>query len=137
MNRKDAELLVNAQFPDMDPVQRELVIRIMCGTKQRKTKHIGQKQKINGKTCYISAQVVPGHVGKKQRIYNSGSKGARLWREMEAKIRGNTTFLEGQKLERDIYAMRYDMMYERNIQRYIDNDPDHPLNKSKDKKGGK
>jgi hypothetical protein len=136
MTKKDAELLVNAQFPDMDPVQKALVVRIMCGTRVRKEKHVGQKQKIGGRTCYISTQILPGHVGKKQRIYNSSSKGARLWRDMEARITGNTSYLEGKEVDKLVWEDKYNRVFMENIDRYRRNDPNHPSNQ-KNKKGGK
>jgi hypothetical protein len=131
MNRKDAESIIDIQFPDMDPVKRELVIRVMCGARMRKEKHVGQKQKINGRTCYISAQILPGHVGKKQRIYNSSSKGARLWRDMEARIRGDVAYLEGREVDRLIYEEKYSRVFLENIHRYRRNDPNHPSNSKK------
>lgn len=135
MKRKDAELLVDIQFPGMDAVQRELVIKIMCGTRVRKDKHTGQKQRVGGKTMYISAQVLPGHVGKRQRIYNSGGKMSRMWRDADARIRGDQAYMDGRQTEKDVWAEKYHTFFLNNIQRYVDNDPNHPKNQSK--KGGK
>jgi hypothetical protein len=141
VKRAEAESIVDSQFPDMDKARREAIIGIMIGRRQTRTRREGARQKIGrkltksrregarqmigGKYVRVTAQVLPSHVGKRQRIYNSGSKSARMWRESEAIIRGDVTFIEGRKRERILWEEKYHKMFVENIQRYRDNDPNY------------
>jgi hypothetical protein len=139
VKRAEAESIVDSQFPDKDPVRRENIVRIMCGSKLTKSRREGARQKIGGKYVRVTAQVLPSHVGKRQRIFNSGSKSARMWRESEAIIRGETTLVEGRKMDKILWEEKYHKYFMAHIQRYRDNDPNYKPSRSPDpfKKGGK
>jgi hypothetical protein len=56
---------------------------------------------------------------------------------MEARLRGDTSYLEGKEVDKLVWEDKYNRVFMENIGRYIQNDPNHPLNQNKSKKGGK
>ena len=123
MTREEAWEKVEKDCPTLSRDHQLVLVNLLVGYRPSMPRREGARQKIGGRYVRITAQILPGHIGKRQRIFNSNSKSCQMWRDSEAILRADITYLEGMKLERQLRKEKFDKHFRENIHRYRDNDP--------------
>ena len=123
MTREEAWEQVERLCPTASDDLKLNMVNLMTGFRKPRQKRDGQRTKVYGRVTYLTVNVRPSR-SKRQRIYRSEGLGARMWRDSEARLRGDTSYLEAQEVEKTIRKEKIKRHYDEFISMYTKRESD-------------